>query len=171
MENNFSHWSHRAVREIVRALDRIAEAIYLLKPPTPVGSGDVSLSVTGAKGRTPMAIKSVPPLTLSDVERVQLSLAPQLPDGSVDPGPFTWTSDNPAIAQVVGVDAAGNPDAANTAPVGPVVWVLTPAGPGQATITVVSQSANVDGNSIALTLTEGRIGNVNLSAGAPVPDA
>lgn len=117
-----------------------------------------------------MAIKPVSPLTLSDVERVQLSLAPKLADGSTDPGPFTWTSDNPAIASIVGVDANGEPDLANTSPTSAVVWVLTPAATGTATIMAQSASANVDGNAIVLTITEGRHGDVNLSAGTPVPD-
>ena len=129
------------------------------------------LSVTAVVGkRSKPMIKPVPALTLSDVERVHLSLAPKLADGSADPGPFTWTSDNTAIAQIVGEDASGAPDPTNTAPTTPNVWLLTPAGPGVVTITAESANPDVDGNSIEITITEGRHGDVNLSAGTPVSD-
>ena len=101
---------------------------------------------------------------------VQLSLAPKLADGSPDPGPFSWSTTDAGLAQPVGLNADGSANPADTTPTGPVVWVLTPAGPGTATVTAQSASANVDGNSIELTITEARHGSVNLSVGTPVSD-
>lgn len=161
----------RALAKINRTLADGLGAIAESLKPHPTNAADLRLSVTGAVGRrSSMAVKPVPPLTLSDVERVELSLAPKLADGSDDPGPFSWTSSDPSLAQVVGEAADGSPDPAATSPTGAKVWVLTPAGPGVVTITATSASPNVDGNSIELTLTEGRSGSVNLSAGSPVPD-
>lgn len=117
-----------------------------------------------------MALKSVTPLELTDVQRVLLSLAPKQADGSDDPGPFTWTSDNPAVGQLVGLDAIGEPDLSNTSPSGTTAWLLTPAGPGTVNVSATSATANVDGNELQVTITEGRSGDVNLSAGTPVAD-
>lgn len=163
------HEKNTALDRVLKLLREIRDAVRKLSvQPAPE---TLRLSVTAVAGRSSvMSVKPVSPLTLSDTEKVQLSLAPKLANGSDDPGPFTWVSDNPAVAQVVGVDADGNADPTNTSPTGPVVWVLTPADDGSATITVTSASANVDGNSIVLTILEGTPGSVNLSAGAPIPD-
>ncbi len=153
----------------VHALERIACLIERISAQRATGA--LRLSVTTVQGRRPrMEIKPVPPLTLSDVEKVKLSLAPKLADGSPDPGPFSWASSDSTIAQVVGLDANGDADPTNTSPTTPEVWLLTPAGPGVVTVTAISASENVDGNSIEITITEGRHGDVNLSAGSPVSD-
>jgi hypothetical protein len=164
MHEHLTHFE----RAFVEALHDIARAIrhHADTHATPA----VGLAVTAAIGRKQMAIKPVSPLSLSDVERVQLSLAPKLANGTDDPGPFAWVSDNPAVASIVGVAADGSPDLANTQPTTATVWVLTPADAGSANIVATSASPNVDGNSIALTITEGRSGSVNLSAGTPVSD-
>lgn len=135
--------------------------------------GDVGMRVTIVRGKGhKMASKQVPPITMSDVQSVQLSLAPTLPDGSKDTGPFHWESSDPAIGLIVGdqVDGAGvhSPNLADANPSGPVAWLLTPSGPGTVTVTASSDTPNVDANSIDITLTEARSGSVNLSAGTPV---
>lgn len=158
---------------LLDVLREIRDAILLLSHPSAPAS--LGLAVTSVKGRPPMAIKPVPPLTMTDVQHVQLSLSPKLPNGNDDPGPFTWVSSDAANFPIVGdtVDADGNhiPDPTNTAPNGTVAWVVTPTDvPGTTTVTVTSASANVNGNSIDITVLEGKEGDVNLSAGVPVAD-
>lgn len=193
-------WGDRIEHLLFRLLDAINGATHTIvvelrklgaHPPTPT----VGLAVTSVIGRNPPmssgTIIRLPKLEMSNVERVQLSLAPKLPDGSADPGPFTWTSSDSSIASLVGLVPAGDlrigtvdttirpdgslvqegdPDPTNTAPSTSTVWALTPAGAGTADIVAESASPSVDGNLLPLELIEGRHGNVNLSAGQPVSD-
>lgn len=158
--------------ELDEDVDRI-EHLVSSNAPT---HGNLNLTVTAVAGKeSAMPLKTLPPLSLSDVERVQLSLSPKLADGSSDPGPFSWSSDNTSIATVVGdkLDADGTthiPDETDTTPTGPTAWALTPAGHGSANITALSASPNVNGNLLPLVITEARTGDVNLTAGTPVSD-
>lgn len=156
------------LRSIVRALREILELLDQLHHSLP---GDVGSHISTIKGRnTAMAaIITQPTVTMSDVERVLITLSPKLPDGTTDPGPFSWSSSDVAIGQLVGVDASGDPDLLQV-PTGTQAWLLTPAGAGSVGVTITSASPNVDGNLIPFELTEGRTGNVNASVGAPVPD-
>lgn len=154
-----------APEAIVGALENIAAAIR--GDPQNTGALGLSVRIVIGRGRR---MKQAPDLNLSDVQRVQLAIAPKLADGSDDPGPFSWSSSDSTVAQIVGVSPAdGGPDLTQM-PIGPVVWVLTPAGPGTATITVATISPNVEAEAINLVITEGRMGALNLSAGTPVSD-
>ena len=98
-----------------------------------------------------------PPLTMSDVQKVLLSVNPLKPDGTPDPVEVAWKSSDPAQ---VGLE--------------PVVgdshqcYATTPLDAGKANVT--ASAPGYDDEVQPIVYASGQKRKLNLSAGSPEPD-
>lgn len=115
-----------------------------------------------------------PTIELVETEKVLLSAAPALPDGTPDPNVvLSWTSSNPSQ---VGVDIPANvPD---TEPPIPntnnhVAWATTPLANGSAVISIKAQGGAQVYEEVLqpVTYTAAVPGSLNVSGGVPVSDS
>jgi len=143
----------------ILGMDALIDAITGLTPQPPQAIEAIThLAVIAVEGRNPMApvIDHAPALNLSATQRVTLSAAPTMPDGTAAPGPHVWsTSDSAALP----IEPASD---------GLTCDVLTPNDSGTGTITFTSPGVRTA--YIKITYTAPVEGSANLSAGLPTED-
>jgi hypothetical protein len=97
------------------------------------------------------------PLVLLDTEKVLLSVAPLLADGTPDTSvTVSWVSSDPSVGIEVQADSRS-------------AFALTPNDSGAATVT--ASASGYTSESVAISYAPGVPRALNLSAGNPVPDA
>lgn len=116
------------------------------------------ISVVAVEGRFPMApvIDHAPDLNLSATQKVTLSVAPVLTDGTPAPGPHVWSTSDPTALPVT------------PAADGLTAEVSTPLDNGQGVITFTSPGVRTA--DIKVIYTAPIEGRANLSAGVPQED-
>jgi len=155
-------WRPRWVRGIWNKflydkLDIVDKKIdQLLKGEDHGGHKTLTVNVISIEGKSPMA--TLPPLKMLDVEKVQLSVAPQLangePDTTVD---VSWESSDPSQ---VSVEPAEDDRSC---------FCLTPLETGVATVTV--SAPGYESVTIEISYAPGVPRSLNATIGSPVPDA
>ena len=98
-----------------------------------------------------------PPITMTDVEKILLSVSPVKPDGTPAEPAVTWVSSD--LAQVGVEPVSGNPNQC---------WVTTPLESGKANVT--ASASGYEPETIPIVYGPGLKGKLNASAGAPEPD-
>lgn len=113
-----------------------------------------------------------PTIELLDTQKVLLSAAPTLPDGTPDPDAFlNWQSSSPSQVGIeIPTDVPGTePPIPNTNQ--HVAWITTPLENGSAIVSVTVSGPNAYEEVLQpVTYAKAAAGAINVSAGVPISD-